>query len=79
MSWSEKFEASTYGSATSKIRKACHLSLACMMWLELTQAEREVFLSQDFVNQQLQKFQDLPASKQVGTWAQFADVKWSAR
>lgn len=73
------FEASTYDSATSKIRKACHRSLACMMWVELTQAEREVFLSQDFVNQQLHKFQDLPASKQVGTWAYIADVNWSTR
>ena len=47
--------------------------------IELTQAEREVFLSQDFVSQQLQKFQDLPASKQVGNWAQVVDVNWSAR
>lgn len=33
----------------------------------VTQAERELFFSQDFVNSQLQKLQDLPAPKQVGT------------
>ena len=34
----------------------------------LAQADREVFLNQDYVNSQLQKFQDLPARKQVGIW-----------
>ena len=34
----------------------------------LAQAEREAWLSQDYVNSQLQKFQDLPARKQVGIW-----------
>ena len=30
------------------------------------QAERESFFSQNFLDSQLQKFQDLPAHKQVG-------------
>ena len=34
----------------------------------LAQAEREAWLSQDYVNSQLQRFQDLPARKQVGIW-----------
>ena len=43
------------------------------------QAEREAWLSQDFVDSQFQKFQDLPARKQVGIWNQAIAVRLSRR